>query len=87
MKYYIKLARNGVIFGEVAVIKKKELARQVFVRYSSQCSYLIQMIQLFSKFNCIREYLKRGILGAFKYLASTFYLFLGSKIPSAFDVW
>ena len=30
-----------------AVIVKKELARQVFVRYSSKCSYLAQMIRHF----------------------------------------
>ena len=54
------LARNDVI-GKLAglnspcslnepyssYLKKKELVRQIFERYSSQCSYLTQMIQHF----------------------------------------
>ena len=48
--------------------KKKELARQVLVRYLSKCSYLAQMV-----------FKKKGILGAFKYLASTFYLFVKQR--------
>ena len=57
--------------------KKKELARQVFVHYSSyECSNLAQVIQSFKKFIVFREYLKKGILGTFKFFVSTIYLLM-----------
>ena len=79
MKYPITLALNDVIdklggsrfpyslddFNEpcTLVIVKKELSRQVFVRYWSKCSYLAQMIQHFLKFIFIRVSEKKGFLG------------------------
>ena len=50
------------------------MARQLFVRYSSQCFYLTHMIQHF--FMIGTEYLREPVLGDFKYLASTFYVFM-----------
>ena len=51
--------------------KKKELARQVFLRYSSKCSYLAQMIQHFLKFNFVRVFKKRDF-GGFEVLGIRF---------------
>ena len=59
---------------------KKELARQVFVRYWSKCSYLAQMLQHFLKLIFVRVFKKKGIVGTFKYLASTFYLFVEKRV-------
>ena len=75
MKYHITLARNDVIgklggsrfpyslddFNEpcTAVIMKKKLARQVFVRCSSRCSYFSQIIQHFFKFIFVRVFKKK----------------------------
>ena len=94
MKYHIMLARNTYypysldVFNEscITVIVKKELARQYFVRYSLQCSYLAQMIQHLLKFNFVRE-LKKGIFGAFNYLASPFYLFVKKGFFARFHLF
>ena len=58
------------------LLLKKELVRQVYVRYSSKCSYLAQMMQYFLKFIFVRAFKKKGNLEIFKYLAPTFYLFV-----------
>ena len=71
MKYHIMLARNTYypysldVFNEscTTVIVKKELARQYFVRYSFQFSYLAQMIQHLLKFNFAREFKNRDFWG------------------------
>ena len=55
-KYLIESAKRRIINTRRlrTVLLTKELARQVFGRYSYECSYLAQMIQHFLKFIFVR---------------------------------
>ena len=54
---------------------EEKMAHQVYVRYSTQCSYLAHMIKHFSKIICYDIFIEKEVLRDFKYLVSTFYLF------------
>ena len=96
MKYHITLARNDVIgklggsrfpysldhFNEpctAVIVKKKNChAKFLYATHLSAPTWLKWFNIFLNLF--LSEYLKKGILGAFKYLASTFYLFVKKRV-------